>query len=164
MTDKELRHMSRERILEMLISSRKENAMLTERLNDAERHAEEMQHKLDEHRIAIQESGSIAEAALRLNGVFTSAERAAAQYIENVKLACEEKLEAIRKQEAETARKCEEMERTTAAYCEEMKRNAESSDARKWDEVRQKLDQLADENAELRRQIPKQQEKRKWLI
>lgn len=41
--------------------------------------------KLEERNIQIETSGSIAEAALKLNGVFEAAQKAANQYLENVK-------------------------------------------------------------------------------
>ena len=41
--------------------------------------------RLEERRIAIEESGSIAEASLKLTKVFEEAQKAADLYVENVK-------------------------------------------------------------------------------
>ena len=83
MTDKELRRLSRGELLEMLIAQMEENQLLKQQLKDA-------QIQLDNRQIAIETSGSIAEAALKLNGVFQAAEEAAQQYIENIKRKAEE--------------------------------------------------------------------------
>lgn len=80
MTDKELRKLSRAELLEMLIEQIEENESLRSQLNEAN-------EKLNDRKIIIESSGSIAEAALRLNGVFEAAEKAAEQYLENVRRA-----------------------------------------------------------------------------
>lgn len=77
MTDKELKRLSRAELLEMLLAQMKENEKLKVSLN-------EMQMQLDSRQIMINRAGSIAEAALQLNGVFQAAEAAAEQYLENV--------------------------------------------------------------------------------
>lgn len=78
MTDKELKRLNRAELLEMLIEQIKENEDLRSQL-------EEANEKLSRRRIAVESSGSIAEAALKLNGVFEAAERAAEQYLENIR-------------------------------------------------------------------------------
>ena len=60
MTDRELRHMSRSELLQMLIMQIKENKVLSERLTAAEA-------ELNSRQIAINNAGSLAEAALSLN-------------------------------------------------------------------------------------------------
>lgn len=77
MTDKELRRLSRAELLEMLLAQTEENERLRERLDEAEA-------ALNDHRIEIERAGSLAEASLRLNKVFTAADEAARQYLENV--------------------------------------------------------------------------------
>ncbi len=77
MTDKELRRLSRSELLEMLIAQTEENDRLKIRLEQAEA-------QLRDRRIAIDKAGSLAEAALSLNGVFQAAEAAAQQYLENI--------------------------------------------------------------------------------
>lgn len=78
MTDKELKHLSRAELLEMLLAQMEENEKLKRRLQDAEA-------DLDNRRITISEAGTMAEAALRLNGVFEAADLAAKQYLENIR-------------------------------------------------------------------------------
>ena len=85
MTDKELRKLTRAELLEMLISQMKENERHQEQV-------EELAAQLEDRRIMLEEAGSIAEASLRLNGVFQAAEKAAQQYLENIKRLSDEKI------------------------------------------------------------------------
>ena len=85
MTDKELRRLSRAELLEILIRLTNENEELKRNLNDAE-------GKLNDRKIMIGESDSIAEAALKLSDVFAAAESAAKLYLENSERLCDEKI------------------------------------------------------------------------
>lgn len=78
MTDKELRKLKRVELLEILVEQSREIARLKKRLKETEK-------KLHDREIQIEESGSIAEAALRLNHIFEDAQKAADQYLENVR-------------------------------------------------------------------------------
>lgn len=78
MTEKDLRKLNRKQLLELLLKQTERADALQEQLQAAET-------KLRERTRIKAEAGSIAEAALKLNGVFEAAEKAAAQYIENVK-------------------------------------------------------------------------------
>ena len=84
MTDKELRKLKRTDLLELLIEQSKEVESLKKRI-------EELEAELADRRLMIRESGSIAEAALKLNGVFEAAEAAAQEYLENIRRISEEK-------------------------------------------------------------------------
>lgn len=86
MTDKELRKLSRMELLELFLAESRENERLRARLKSAE-------EKLASRVIDIENSGSLAEAALRLNHVFEAADKAARQYVENVRRMAEEQLE-----------------------------------------------------------------------
>ncbi|MDG4982277.1 DNA repair protein [Lactococcus lactis] len=57
--------------------------------------AEEIEYlneKLEEKNIILEESGSIAMAALRLNNIFEDAQKAADQYVESVKYQTDKKV------------------------------------------------------------------------
>ena len=84
MTDKELRKLKRTDLLELLIEQSKEVESLKKRIG-------ELEAELADRRLLIYESGSIAEAALKLNGVFEAAEAAAQEYLENIRRISEEK-------------------------------------------------------------------------
>ena len=77
MTSKELKRLSRRELLEMLIEQMKENQQLRSRLEQAEA-------ELENRELVSLRAGSMAEAAMRLNGVFEAADKAARQYLENV--------------------------------------------------------------------------------
>ena len=77
MTSKELKRLSRRELLEMLIEQMKENQRLRNRLEQAEAELE------NRERVRLR-AGSMAEAAMQLNGVFEAADKAARQYLENV--------------------------------------------------------------------------------
>jgi phosphotransferase system enzyme I (PtsI) len=77
MTSKELKRLSRRELLEMLIEQMKENQRLRNRLEQAEA-------ELENRELVSLRAGSMAEAAMQLNGVFEAADKAARQYLENV--------------------------------------------------------------------------------
>lgn len=77
MEKNELSKLKRVDLLEVLLSLSKENEELRKQLAEAEK-------KLADREIKIAKAGSMAEAALLLNGVFEAAEAAAAQYLENL--------------------------------------------------------------------------------
>lgn len=83
MTDKELQHLSRAELLELLIEQMEENALLKLQLKSA---MAQLEHK----NIQILKAGSLAEAALQLNGIFEAADAAAKQYLDNVRRLAEE--------------------------------------------------------------------------
>lgn len=78
MTDRELKRLSRGELLEMLLALTKENEKLKQEL-------EEARAALADRRLIIGEAGTMAEAALRLSGVFEAADRAARLYLENIR-------------------------------------------------------------------------------
>lgn len=83
MTEKELRRLSRRELLEMLITRTIENERLTEELQQARK-------ELSDRELIQDRAGSMAEAALQLNGVFEAADRAAREYLETIRRMAEE--------------------------------------------------------------------------
>lgn len=77
MDEKQLRRLRRMDLMELLLSQAQEIESLQERVI-------ELEEKLKNREILMAEAGSIAEAALKLNKVFESAQAAADQYLENV--------------------------------------------------------------------------------
>ena len=78
MTERELLKLKKSELLEIMLAQSKEIDSLREQLAEAE-------EKLASRRIAIKESGSIAEASLKLTQIFEEAQKAADLYVENVK-------------------------------------------------------------------------------
>lgn len=164
MTDKQMQKLNRAELLEMLLQRTRECDELRAEL-DAVR------GRLESRELAVTESGSIAEAAIRVSGVFEAAQQAADQYVENVRLRYAEKeAESARLEEqtriecerriASAERKCRIMEAETERRCADIRLRAERDADRNWEKLFARLDSLRDENAELRRQI--EGNKRKW--
>ena len=120
MTDRDLKKLKRQDLLKMLLDTEEENRQLREDLDKA-------RQQLDSRRIAISESGNLAEAALRLSGVFEDAQHAAEIYVHNIEQACREQEQKARETEEETRgqiarteEKCGRMEQECRARCESM--------------------------------------------
>lgn len=78
MTDREVRKLSRVDLLEILLTQSKEIDRLKAEI-------EELNERLDDRDIVMSSSGSIAEASLKINGVFEAAQKAADQYVSSVR-------------------------------------------------------------------------------
>ena len=128
MTDRELKRLSRADLLELLLEQLKENEQLQTALDEARK-------QLDQRELKIENAGSIAEAALQLNGVFEAAQAACDQYMENVR---------------QTEQRCAQMERETQRKCERMIADAKSQSQNYWDQVFRKVRELSNSYAELR--------------
>lgn len=85
MDPKKLKQLSRSDLLEMLLNLSKENEQLRQELQQAT-------SKLEDRTIAAEKCGSLAEAALNLNGVFQAAQAACDQYRWNVQTRADEML------------------------------------------------------------------------
>lgn len=92
MEAKDLRKIKRKELLELMLAQAK-------RIEELENNLTKVTNELNSKKIKIKESGSIAEASLKLNLVFESATEAVNQYIDNVKDNCK-KLESSIKKEA----------------------------------------------------------------
>ena len=110
MTERELKKLSRMELLEILIDLSNENIELKNSV-------QELSYQLDNRNIMIGEVGSIAEASLKLNGVFEAAEAAASQYIENIKRISESQEEISKQVEAKAQQKAEEMLNQAEEQC-----------------------------------------------
>lgn len=110
MTDKELQKLGRRELLQLLLQQAKESERLSQQLSETEerlRQLEETYERLrgrldskdaqirelkttlrgerEKREIDMEDVGSIAEAALKLNGVFDAAQRAADQYLQSIR-------------------------------------------------------------------------------
>lgn len=154
MTDKDLKKLSRTELLEMLITVTEEN----EGLKDTVR---SLQARLDDRRIIIDESGSIAEASLKLSGVFEAAQKAADDYVENVRRGSRRQAELLEKAEelarekvtemiSEADERCRKMEAETERKCDAMTRKARREADAYWAQVSTKLDAYLKQQNDLR--------------
>ncbi len=144
MTKKELKGLSRNDLLELLI-------MQTTKCEALEAELTKAKATLESREILIKNSGSLAEAAMKMNQMFQAADQAASQYLTNILRMCREQEERCASLEADyekcaesllgdTKRKCAEMEQETEARCAEMLRNAEEQSKAYWAETHSKLE------------------------
>lgn len=100
MTSKELKRVSRKELLELLIKQQDLLAQTQAELEDAKA-------QLKKRNIVLNQVGTMAEAALALNEVFEATDKAAKQYLENIKRISDAQAEKSAKIEAETKVRCE---------------------------------------------------------
>lgn len=121
MTDKELRKLTRAELLELLLVQSKEIDRLNAELD-------QLQAQVNQREIALAHAGSIAEAALQLNGIFEAAQAAADQYLEN-----------IMNPVTDTEKRCTQMLEQTQLQCEELISNAKMRTHQVWEVIRQEI-------------------------
>lgn len=173
MKNKALKRLSRADLLELLIERTRENDEMKARIGELEGQLTDANKRLEDRKIAIDNAGSIAEAALQVNGMIDAAQRTASQYIENIermqreqtqnclRLESESRARADRMME-ETERRCRELESETRQRCDEAMRTAEREAGRNWDELNTRLSQISKENESLCTLLT-EKKKRKWL-
>ena len=98
MTEQELKKLSRKQLLELLLRE-------AERVEELEAQLEILQKKLDDKNVGVTQAGSIAEAALRLNGVFEAAQAAADQYLDNIKRLYDDEIAKAQERESKKCKK-----------------------------------------------------------
>ena len=102
-TDLELRKLSRQELLTLLVAVSRERDALRAELDAA--HA-----ALADRQLQIDEAGTLAEAALRLNGVFDAAQAAAQQYLDNARARSEQTEQLCALREEECRHRCNTLE------------------------------------------------------
>ncbi|MBR4887624.1 MAG: hypothetical protein IKU17_00600 [Clostridia bacterium] len=176
MTNKDLRHLRRSDLLELLLKQSREMEELQAKM-------QMMQEQLGSRSIAVNKAGSIAEASLQLNSVFEAAQNAADQYLENIKTYAEQQDETFKRldaaraarfeqmtrdmdakytaEEEERRTRCEAMEAETRAHCEEMEaearrrceamvKQAEAESKEYWEKVSKQLEKFYDAHVGMR--------------
>ena len=97
MAKSELRRLNREQLLQLLLETEEENERLKEE-------NAQLRSQLQERFIRVEKCGSLAEAALALNGVFEAADAACRQYMDNI----QQQIDAAMRQSEEKCRRLEE--------------------------------------------------------
>lgn len=165
MTDKELKKLGRSDLLQMLVDQSRELRELKEKYAAAEA-------ALADRTIRLDQAGSIAEAALQLNGVFEAAQEACRQYTDSIALLARQQEEVNARREAESQEKadrllaetevscsaricqteedCAEKMRQTEETCQRMLSKAQAESQQYWDTVFQKMQAFSKEYAELK--------------
>ncbi|MDD7601793.1 MAG: hypothetical protein PUK54_04170 [Firmicutes bacterium] len=140
MTDNELRKLSRSELLQMLIAQMEENKALQTSLEKA-------QAQLADRQIVAEKAGSLAEAALSLNGVFQAADDAARQYLENIARISQQQDAACRKIQADAEQKAAQIIQEAEEHKKQAKKEADAY----WIQVREQVENLLKEHDILRR-------------
>lgn len=96
MTDKEFKRLSRSQLIEIIYQLQLKQEELT-----AEN--EKLAKALADKRILLSETGNLAEAALGIHHVMQTAQDAAAHYLEEIKLRCDETYQQTLKKANEDA-------------------------------------------------------------
>ncbi len=139
MIEKELKKMSRSELLELLLDQAETNKLLQKELD-------ELREKLNQREIAISNSGSIAEASLKLNGVFDAAENAVQQYIENVKLQFSQQEEAYNRIIEEAQNKADTIIAEAEEYARHIRSDDNVSSEREANKQEESIEKSADKN------------------
>ena len=125
MSAKELKRLRRSDLLEMLLDLTRENDDLREEVRV-------LREQLESRKITIRNSGSLAEAAMQLNGIFEAAQAACQQYTENIRDRSENLELYCKQMEEQTRKRCEQMIAEAKAearrYMEEARRAGEHQD------------------------------------
>ncbi len=111
MTDKELRKLRRDDLLQILINQQKQ-------IDDLNAQLEQGKQALADRDLAIQESGSLAEAALKLNGVFDAAQTAADDYLQQMRKRADELVAEAQARSAEMRQQAENVLKNARAEAE----------------------------------------------
>ena len=155
MTDKELKRLNRRELVDIIYELQKKDA---ERENEIER----LQAALAKKELAVSKAGSIAEAALKVNGGVEAAQAAANQYLISLHAAnadATEKIEAVRKQSDELLRqaslRADSIISEAEAKANAIISNANQDAAKSWTQFQQKADELLRTRTELNELLQK---------
>lgn len=82
MTDKELRRLGRAELLQLMLEQ-------SRRIEKLEKENAELKARLQDRVLVMEQSGSIAEASMKLSGIFEAAQCAADQYLDSLRAQAE---------------------------------------------------------------------------
>ncbi len=143
MTERELRRLSRKDLLEMMIEQKKELEALKLELEEARK-------ALQNREIMLDEAGSIAIAALQINGIFEAAQAAGQQYLENIQKLNERQAAICAKRDADSKAEADRLLKETAERCRELEEEAKQKSDAYWLEVSRRLQSFYDTHQELK--------------
>lgn len=125
---------------------------------------ETLKEQIQSREIHLQEAGSIAEAALQINGIFDAAQNAAEDYLENLKRLSDGAQAQADALLEETRKKCEIMETAaqkraaeklaeTREECLRMSETAKQEANAQWESLKSRLDQYFQAHEGLKEQL-----------
>ena len=149
MTDKELKRLGRAELIDIIYELQKQS-------EEKDAQMQKMQATLNKRTLRISKAGSIAEAAIGINGVFEAAQAAADQYLASIREAEEsnaaKQAEAERQQKKileEANRKAEETILLAKGQAQSIIEKAEVQAAEKWTAFEQRANELIRAHEEL---------------
>ena len=142
MNDKELRKLSKKSLIKIINEQNAQIEAVKKELSDKE-------EALNKKEIVLNQAGSIAEAALLLNGVFDAAEAAAGQYLRSISLLNQRQSEICAEIEADAKKKADKLLEDTKMECDRMVAEAKAESESCWEGVSGKLETLLKEREEL---------------
>ncbi len=146
MDNKELRKLGRKDLLEIILAQ-------TKRIEELETELKKTNSELNSKKIAIEESGSIAEAILKLSDIFNVAQTTADKYVNIVK---DNNKKYEIKMQKEYDRQKDKMLKKVEKECE--KRKKEADDYIK--DIEQKVNELVSGNVDIPLGIKKSKRKK----
>ena len=151
MTDKELKRLSRVELIDIIYELQKQKEA-------ADAQVVQLQDQLNTRELHIAEAGSIAEAAISVNGVFEAAQAAADQYLFSIKAATAnmaEKMEAAEKLRQSILQAAEQQAQETLRAAEQQAQkivaDADRQAEEKWVCFERRANELIAAHAELQR-------------
>lgn len=157
MTNKQLKKLSREDLMELLIETLEENDALKVQLKEVQ---EALTAAKEDSFSTVHMQAEMQEAM----DAFSHAQESSRQYIAEMQAVLARQMEACKLIEAEsrakaaealaeTERVCRSIEQETLIRCSELKAIAEREAARGWNELSGSITQLSRSNAELRERL-----------
>lgn len=137
MTDNELRKLKRTELLELLLTQEKENEDLRQQIRT-------LQGQLADRKILLGEAGNIADASLRLNGVFEAAQTAADEYLTSIRHMSERQEARCTCLEAEAQERADRLMQETEARCAAMQAKAQKESQAYWEVLCDRMQQFCD--------------------
>ena len=139
MTDKELKHLSRMELIDIIYELQKQNEQNAAQI-------EKLQAALDEKELHIENAGSIAEAAVQISGVLEAAQAAEQQrdaLLADAKKQSDEMLQSAQSQS-------EQLVQDAQSRAQALENEAEKQVSEKWDRFEQRAMELIQAHEELR--------------
>lgn len=148
MNEKELKHMGWGGALQEIEKRDRELQEQDRQLADLQKKAAslekqnaELAEKLDDRSIRLEKCGSIAEAAIQINGVIDAAQAAADQYLESIKMRESGAEQMVKELTDRTKAACEAQLSTTKSKCALLESESKKRAEGYWTALTGKLDE-----------------------
>ena len=139
MTDKEFRRLSRSELVEVIYELQKNQQELKNEKSAREQENAELKDRLESRELRLSQAGSIAEATVELSGIFEAAQKAADDYLAQIKADNED-----------SELKCAQMIAEAEEEAERVLNGANEKVEEKWLEFREKTDAFMRAHDELK--------------